>query len=285
MAKIFICYRREDSAYPAQQIYGDLTEHFGSESVIFDIDTIPFGIDFREYLNMEVSKCDILLAVIGDQWIGILKQRLDEPNDFVRIEIQAALERDIPVVPILVGKASMPIEKNLPTELARLAYRNAAEVRAGPDLQTHLKRLISGLDRLIAEREQKDAEKEHRLKVEGNRQQKFEEEQQKSEAARRTEEGRIQREAEAKRRVDDDTILDKEKLRDKMCRLIAEKLSVDLEEVVPEADLVEDLYADELDLVELIMSIEEEFDVEISDEDAEKIRTVKNAIDYVHVRV
>lgn len=252
MAKIFICYRREDSAYPAQQIYGDLTAHFGYESVIFDIDTIPFGIDFREYLNNEVSKCDILLAVIGDKWIEILNQRLDEPNDFVRIEIHAALERDIPVVPILVGKASMPLEKNLPPELTKLAYRNAAEVRAGPDLQTHLKRLISGLDRTIAELKQMDAEKEPRLK------------------------------AEAKRKADD-TTLDKEKLWNKLREIIAEKLSIGMEEIVPEADLVDDLGADELDLVELIMSIEEEFNFDISDEDAEKIKTVKDAFDLVRV--
>ena len=100
-----------------------------------------------------------MLAIIGDQWIELLKQRFDEPNEFVRIEIQAALEREIPVVPILVGNASVPLEKNLPSELARLAYRNAAEVRAGPDLQIHLKRLISGLDRLISD---KDAEEERR---------------------------------------------------------------------------------------------------------------------------
>jgi len=52
-------------------------------------------------------------------------------------------------------------------------------------------------------------------------------------------------------------------------------------EVVPEASFVDDLGADSLDLVELIMSMEEEFDVEISDEDAEKITTVKDAFDYV----
>lgn len=261
MAKIFICYRREDSAYPAHQIYGNLTEHFGNESVIFDIDTIPFGIDFRDYLNKEVSKCDILLAVIGDKWLEILKQRLDEPNDFVRIEIQAALERDIPVVPILVGQASMPLEKNLPPQLTRLAYRNATEVRAGPDLQTHLKRLISGLDRLIVE--------------------KFEEEQQRSEAVRRAKEERIQKEVVAKRKADDDTSLDKEKLWNKMRKIIAEILGVDMEEIVPEADFEDDLGADNLDLVDLIMSIEEEFNLEISDEDAEKIQTVKDAFDLV----
>ncbi len=65
-------------------------------------------------------------------------------------------------------------------------------------------------------------------------------------------------------------------------KIIAEKLSVDLEEVVPEASFVDDLGADSLDLVELIMSMEEEFDTDISDEDAEQITTVKDAIDYVN---
>jgi acyl carrier protein len=70
-------------------------------------------------------------------------------------------------------------------------------------------------------------------------------------------------------------------IEDKVKKIIAEKLSVDMEEVVPEASFVDDLGADSLDLVELIMSMEEEFDVEISDEDAEKITTVKDAFDYV----
>ena len=165
--KVFICYRREDSKWPAQLIYNDLTNHFGSGSVVFDVDTIPPGIDFREYLYKEVSKCDILLAIIGDQWLGILERRLGEPNDFVRIEIQAALERQIPVVPILVGKASVPNEKDLPPKLAGLAYMQAAEVHAGPDLQNHLKRLVSGLDRLLAQR--KAEEEQRRLEEEAKR--------------------------------------------------------------------------------------------------------------------
>jgi acyl carrier protein len=69
---------------------------------------------------------------------------------------------------------------------------------------------------------------------------------------------------------------------DKIKKIIAEKLSVDIEEVVPEASFVDDLGADSLDLVELIMSMEEEFDIDISDEDAEKLVTVKDAIDYIN---
>ena len=68
---------------------------------------------------------------------------------------------------------------------------------------------------------------------------------------------------------------------DKVMKIIAEKLSVDLDEVVPEASFVDDLGADSLDLVELIMSMEEEFDIDISDEEAEKLVTVKDAIDFM----
>ena len=69
---------------------------------------------------------------------------------------------------------------------------------------------------------------------------------------------------------------------DKVKKIIAEKLSVDLEEVLPDASFVDDLGADSLDLVELIMSMEEEFDIDISDEDAETITTVKDAIAYIN---
>ena len=68
---------------------------------------------------------------------------------------------------------------------------------------------------------------------------------------------------------------------DKVKKIIAEKLSVDISEVVPEASFVDDLGADSLDLVELIMSMEEEFEVDISDDDAEKMVTVKDAFDYI----
>ena len=151
MPKIFICYRREDSKWPAQRIYDKVVECFGSKSVVWDIDTIPLGADFREYLNKEVSKCGVLLAIIGDKWLDILKQRIDEPKDYVRIEIESALEKEIPVWPILVGKNQMPSEKDLPPKLADLSHRQAAEVHAGPDLQNQLERLVNELYRLFPE--------------------------------------------------------------------------------------------------------------------------------------
>jgi formylglycine-generating enzyme required for sulfatase activity len=149
MPRIFISYRREDSAFPVQHLYEKLVNRFGKESVIFDVDTIPLGSDFPDYLAREVSKCDVLLAVIGDRWLDILKQRLNDPNDFIRIEIQAALERKIPVVPVLLNNASLPNEKDLPKELAGLVYKQAAKVRAGSIYQSDLKRLIDGLGHLL----------------------------------------------------------------------------------------------------------------------------------------
>ena len=149
MPKIFICYRRGDNTYPPHIIYDGLKKRYGADSVVLDVDTIPLGTDFRAYLNEQVGRCDILLAVIGDKWQDILNQRLNDSDDFVRIEIQAALRKNIPVVPILVDKASMPNEKDLPQELQRLAFMQAAEVRSSRDLQAELDRLFSSLDSLL----------------------------------------------------------------------------------------------------------------------------------------
>ena len=63
--------------------------------------------------------------------------------------------------------------------------------------------------------------------------------------------------------------------------IISEQLNVSKDEVVPEASFTDDLGADSLDLVELVMALEEEFEIEVSDEDAEKIRKVKDVFDYI----
>jgi acyl carrier protein len=68
---------------------------------------------------------------------------------------------------------------------------------------------------------------------------------------------------------------------DKVKQIVAEQLGVDEGEITPSASFVDDLGADSLDVVELVMAFEEAFDIEIPDEDAEKIRTVQDAIDYI----
>jgi len=68
---------------------------------------------------------------------------------------------------------------------------------------------------------------------------------------------------------------------DKVIDIVAEELAVDRDEVTEDSSFIEDLGADSLDVVELVMAFEEEFDVEIPDEDAENIRTVEDAVSYL----
>jgi acyl carrier protein len=72
-----------------------------------------------------------------------------------------------------------------------------------------------------------------------------------------------------------------EEINERVKSIIAEQLGVNMEEVIPEASFIEDLGADSLDIVELIMALEEEYDMEIPDEDAEKIQTVEDVTSYI----
>jgi hypothetical protein len=107
----------------------------GVKNLFMDIDHIPAGVDFVSYLNSQVAVCVVLLAVIGPNWLHDKDEsggrRLDDPNDFVTIEIAAALARDIRVIPILVDGASMPKARELPDPIKPLARRHAVEVRQG----------------------------------------------------------------------------------------------------------------------------------------------------------
>ena len=149
MPNVFISYRRSDSAYPAQYIYETLASHFGEESVFLDVDNIPIGVDFHEYLDNAVSKCDVLLTVIGERWLNttneVGERRLDDPDDFVRIEIESALSRGIPVIPVLIENATMPKAADLPESLGLLCRRNAAELRPGRDFRKHLDKIVEGI--------------------------------------------------------------------------------------------------------------------------------------------
>jgi hypothetical protein len=154
---IFISYRREDSEHVTGRIYDRLEAHFRRDRVFLDVDNIPLGVDFRKHLDEAVGQCDVLLAVIGEGWLDVCypegpkrgRRRLDDPADFVRIEIESALARNIHVIPVLVGKAAMPREEDLPDLLKPLASRQAAPVRGGRDFRGDVDRLIDGIDRLL----------------------------------------------------------------------------------------------------------------------------------------
>ena len=131
--KIFINYRREDSIGTAGRLRDRLAEAFGEENLFMDVDNIPAGVDFVADLNNQVAACRVFLAVIGPNWLDAKDEsgvrRLDNPDDFVTIEIAAALARDIRVIPVLVDNARMPKADKLPDPIKPLVRRNAVEVR------------------------------------------------------------------------------------------------------------------------------------------------------------
>lgn len=148
MPSIFISYRRDDNPYAAQSICDSLKTTFGPDAVFFDVDNIPIGRDFRMHLSAAIAKCETMLVIIGDNWLArdsSGKTRLESPTDYVRIEMEEALNRNLSVVPVLVGRATVPRPEELPIQLQEFAYRQATEVRAGPEFRSQLKRLVQGI--------------------------------------------------------------------------------------------------------------------------------------------
>jgi len=129
---IFISYRRDDSEGEAGRLFDALTRAYGSDAVFMDVAGIAPGVDFRKAIDDNVSACGVFLAVIGSQWATITgangERRLDDPNDFVRLEIASALARNIAVIPVLVHGAKMPRPESLPDDIKDLAYRNSVEI-------------------------------------------------------------------------------------------------------------------------------------------------------------
>ena len=148
--KIFISYRRDNSRYITDRIYDRLVQRFGANHVFKDIDSIPLGVDFRQHIDMAVAKCNFFLAVIGEDWLSadekVGKNRLHDFSDFVRIELESALERGIPVIPLFVQNATMPSKKDMPGSLEPLIYRNGISIRPDPDFHNDMDRLIQAIE-------------------------------------------------------------------------------------------------------------------------------------------
>jgi hypothetical protein len=131
--QVFISYRRDDSKYQARDIYKAFCQVISPDHVFMDVDSIPPGANFRETLEGWVDQCDVLLALIGPGWVDARdpktnRRRLDNPSDFVRVEIGEALARGIPVVPVLIDGAPMPDIRVLPEDLKELVDRQAVFV-------------------------------------------------------------------------------------------------------------------------------------------------------------
>ena len=149
---IFISYRRDESAGYAGRIADSLVQHFGEDRVFRDIDSIEPGLDFAEAIERAVGSSEVLIAVIGKNWLTATDaaghKRLQNADDYVRLEIAAALQRNIRVIPLLVQGASMPSANELPDDLAPLSRRNAFELHDA-SWRDDIQRLTSTLERGI----------------------------------------------------------------------------------------------------------------------------------------
>ena len=130
--RVFISYRRQDSAWPARQLYEALAARFGASNIFKDVDDIEPGEDFVDKITAAVAQCDVLLALIGPHWMSMAdgkgQRRLDDPEDFVRVEIGAALARNVRVIPILIDGAPMPPAAELTPDLAPMVRRQAVAI-------------------------------------------------------------------------------------------------------------------------------------------------------------
>jgi len=154
-AKLFISYRRQDSQDVTGRIYDRLVAKYGDGTVFKDVDAIPAGVDFREHLAQVLHSCDVVLAVIGRSWTSVRDEhgqaRLQDEEDFLRIEIEAAHAAGIHVIPVLVQNAEHPREIDLPSNLAFLAHLQGLQVRPDPDFHRDVTRLCEAIDRLLAQ--------------------------------------------------------------------------------------------------------------------------------------
>ncbi|MBZ0300673.1 MAG: toll/interleukin-1 receptor domain-containing protein, partial [Anaerolineae bacterium] len=148
---IFLSYRREDSRPFTERIYDRLVESFGVDHVFKDVDRIRPGTSFAEVLESELDRSDVMLVIIGKQWATITAKdtqqpRLNNPDDWVRLEVERGLSReDVRVIPVLVDGARLPARDDLPSSLHDLLGRQIAEVRYDPDFHRDMDRLIEAL--------------------------------------------------------------------------------------------------------------------------------------------
>jgi hypothetical protein len=153
MSKIVLSYRRSDSQAIAGRIADRLIAQFGDHSVFMDVDNIPFGIDFRQHIQSVLAQAEVLIAVVGPDWLGAGPDggsRMQAEDDPVRVEIETALRQDIMVIPVLVNGAGMPKAATLPDSLKNFAFLNAAPVDAGRDFRPHVDRLIQSIGEGLA---------------------------------------------------------------------------------------------------------------------------------------
>lgn len=129
---VFISYRREDSAGHSGRLFDRFVNELGRDRVFRDVDNIRPGENFADVIRHKIRESDVLLVLIGPRWLTALneegRRRLEYSDDFVRLEIEMALESQMRVIPVLLPGTSLPTVTDLPDVLAPLVTFNAYDV-------------------------------------------------------------------------------------------------------------------------------------------------------------
>lgn len=152
MADICISYRRADSQAITGRIFDRLIAHYGDDSIFIDIDHIPAGTDFRQYLSKTLLRAKVLLAIVGPKWLGSKggTDRIHDESDPVRVEVETALRNGLAIIPVLIGNRKMPTAAQVPPSLKEFVYINAVTIDPGVDFDHHMQRLIFNIDAILA---------------------------------------------------------------------------------------------------------------------------------------
>ncbi len=144
-SKIFISYRRNDTEDIAWHLVERLENEFGKEDIYFDVDAIPFGVDFRQHIEQALSQCAVVLAVIGPDWMSGKTQAAAGETDYVQFEIETAFQYRVPVIPVLSGAVAMPPPDQIPEPIRAIHKLNAATLSLGRDFRTGMDRLVTSI--------------------------------------------------------------------------------------------------------------------------------------------
>ncbi len=152
MARVFISDRREETSAAAGRLHDRLREHFGRDNVFMDVDSIEPGLDFIEVIERTVGSCDVLIALIGREWLTSTdadgQRRMDNPEDFVRHEVATPTHRNIRIIPSLIQGTRMPRTEELPEVLKPPTRRNPLEL-SDAHFHRDVGSLIETLDRVL----------------------------------------------------------------------------------------------------------------------------------------
>jgi hypothetical protein len=154
MATIVISYRREDSKWIADRIFDRFESHYGKGNVFMDIDSIPFGLDFRDHIRETLDRCDVMVALVGPNWIGRTRtgDHILNETDWVRIEVEAALKKKIPLIPLLIDGSQMPKSDELPDSLKNFVFRQAAAIER-ENFHAQMDKVIASIDQHLSKLE------------------------------------------------------------------------------------------------------------------------------------